>query len=50
MVEEATLPLGLAICACRALCLGLGGRRFFMAYAPYSLTIAASRNGRSEFK
>jgi hypothetical protein len=34
MVEEATSPLGLAICDGRALCLGLGGRRFFMAYAP----------------
>jgi hypothetical protein len=34
MVEEATSPLGLAICDDRALCLGLGGRRFFMAYAP----------------
>jgi hypothetical protein len=34
MVEEATSALGLAICDGRALCLGLGGRCFFMAYAP----------------
>jgi hypothetical protein len=41
MVEEATPHLGLAIGAGRAfLCLGLGGRRFFIAYS-CSLTIAA---------
>ena len=35
MVEEATSPLGLAIGAGRAiLCLGLGGRRFFIAKNP----------------
>ena len=46
VVEEAISPFGLAIDAGRAfLCLGLGGRCFFIAYS-CSLTIAARRPNR----